>query len=453
MLPADDSVADAESAALDDHRGERPTAKIDFGLDNDTAGLGLRVGLELKHICLEQDHLEQIIDSGALDRRDWHGHRFPTPVFGRNVTLLHLRLDLLDVGALHVHLIDGDQERDLGVLRVFQRLVRLRHEAVIGRDHKHGDIGDIGSTGAHFRKRRMTRSVEESDLPIVKLDLVGTDVLRDSSRFTGGHVSFSDSIEQGRFTMVDVPENTDHGRTRHQKLGFVLVGFLLFLILGLLLLQGWIRPVLDLEEKAIFSGYFLRHGLINRRVHRRKTHELVQFGDELKRLQAQRRGEVTDHDRRLQVKDLDVPLYRNHRRSDERGRSDMNRRGTGHGRQLRGHHGSRSGHARRQRRRRHHWSRSGHAQRQRRRRRHGLLRRWNRNGNSGRNHNRGRTHHHGHRRGQNRRRSRANHQRRQRRGRSWARHGRQRRGHLGQRRRHLGHRRSHGYRTRRQRGR
>ena len=443
MLPADDSVADAESAALDDHRGERPTAKIDFGLDNDTAGLGLRVGLELKHICLEQDHLEEIIDSGAFDRRDWHGHRFPTPVFGRNVTLLHLRLDLLDVGALHVHLIDGDQERDLGVLRVFQRLVRLRHEAVIGRDHEHGDIGDIGSTGAHFRKRRVTRSVEESDLPIVKLDLVGTDVLRDSSRFTGGHVSFSDSIEQGRFTMVDVPENTDHGRTRHQKLGFVLVGFLLFLILGLLLLQGWIRPVLDLEEKAIFSGYFLRHGLINRRVHRRKTHELVQFGDELKRLQAQGRGEVTDHDRRLQMKDLDVTLHRDHRRGGQSGRSQMDRRGTGHGRQLRRSHGSRSGHAQRERRGCHHGGLSEYARRER-RRHHGLLRRRNRNGNRGRHHDRSRTHHHRNRRGQNRRRRWANHQRGQRHGRRRARHGRQRRGHLSQRRRHLGLRRRRG---------
>ena len=256
--------------------------------------------------------------------------------------MLHLRLNLLDVGALHVHLVDGHQERHLGILRVFQRLVRLRHEAVIGRHHEHGDIGDIGSTGAHFRKRRMTRSIEESDLAIVKLDLVGTDVLRDSARLTGGHVGFADGVEQGRLTMVDVPENTNHGRTRHEELGFVLIGFLLFLILGLLLLQGWIRPVLDLEEKAIFSGDFLRHGLINRRVHRRKTHELVQFGDELKRLQAQRRGEVTDHDRRLQMKDLDVTLYRDHRRGDQRGRSQMDRRGTRHRRQLRRHHGSRS---------------------------------------------------------------------------------------------------------------
>ena len=68
MLPADDGVADAEGAALNDHRGERPTAKIDFGLDHDTAGFGLRVGLELEHVCLEQDHLEEIVDSGALDR-------------------------------------------------------------------------------------------------------------------------------------------------------------------------------------------------------------------------------------------------------------------------------------------------------------------------------------------------------------------------------------------------
>jgi hypothetical protein len=44
----------------------------------------------------------------------------------------------------HVHLVDGDHERDLGVEGVLQRLIGLRHETVVCRDHQHRDVGYLG---------------------------------------------------------------------------------------------------------------------------------------------------------------------------------------------------------------------------------------------------------------------------------------------------------------------
>ena len=63
------------------------------------------------------------------------------------------------------------------------RFERLRHDAVVGRDHEDRDVGDLGAAGAHRRERFVTRRVEEGDLPIVLLDRVRADALRDAARF------------------------------------------------------------------------------------------------------------------------------------------------------------------------------------------------------------------------------------------------------------------------------
>src|SRR5690606_3394941 len=134
MRTAHDGIADAEGAALDDHGGERATTDLDLRLDDDAAGLRFRVGLELKHVGLKKDHIEQIGDAGTLDRRYGHGNGFATPVFGSDVAFLHLLFDAFDVRALHVHFVDGDHQGDTGVLGVFECFVGLRHEAVVGGD-------------------------------------------------------------------------------------------------------------------------------------------------------------------------------------------------------------------------------------------------------------------------------------------------------------------------------
>jgi hypothetical protein len=63
---AHDGVAHAEGAALHDDGGERAAAEINLRLDDHAAGLGLRVGLQLQHVGLEEDHLEQFVDALPL---------------------------------------------------------------------------------------------------------------------------------------------------------------------------------------------------------------------------------------------------------------------------------------------------------------------------------------------------------------------------------------------------
>jgi hypothetical protein len=68
---------------------------------------------------------------------------------------------------------------------VVDRLDRLRHHAVVGRDHQNGDVGRLRATGAHCGEGGVAGRVDEGDLLTVLLDLIGADVLGDAARFAG----------------------------------------------------------------------------------------------------------------------------------------------------------------------------------------------------------------------------------------------------------------------------
>jgi hypothetical protein len=44
---------------------------------------------------------------------------------------------------------------------VTDRLSCLRHHCIIGSDHDHGDIGNLGTSGTHGGKRFVTWCIEE----------------------------------------------------------------------------------------------------------------------------------------------------------------------------------------------------------------------------------------------------------------------------------------------------
>lgn len=98
----------------------------------------------------------------------------------------------------------------------------LRHDAVIGGDHEHDHVGDLGTAGAHGGKGLMARGVDERDLTTVDRNLGGTDVLGDAAGLAAPHVGVADGIEQARLAVVDVSHDGDHGRTRLEVLGIVI---------------------------------------------------------------------------------------------------------------------------------------------------------------------------------------------------------------------------------------
>ena len=124
-----------------------------------------------------------------------------------------LLINLLRHGSRFVYLIDGEYHRYTSSLSVVYSLHGLRHDGVIGGDDNDREVGELRAPGSHGGESLMTRSVEEGDPPPVgKFDVVGTDVLGDTSGLSSNNVGFADIVKQRGLSMVNVSHDSDHRR-------------------------------------------------------------------------------------------------------------------------------------------------------------------------------------------------------------------------------------------------
>ena len=164
----------------------------------------LRVGLELLEVGHEQDHLDQLVEADPGLGRDRDERHVAAVLLDDDAGLGQLGLDPVRVGVGLVDLVEGDDDRDLGRLGVADRLERLGHDAVVGRDHDDRDVRDPRAAGAHRGERLVTRRVEEDDALAVLDDLARADVLGDAAALAGGDLGRPDRVEQARLAVVDV---------------------------------------------------------------------------------------------------------------------------------------------------------------------------------------------------------------------------------------------------------
>ena len=146
----------------------------------------------------------------------------PSPLLGVEAVGGQLVADPVGLGALLVDLVDRDQDRHVGGAGVVDRLLGLRHDAVVGGDDDDGDVGDLGAAGAHRREGGVAGRVEEGDRLLVVVDLVGADVLGDAAGLARGDLGLADRVQQRGLAVVDVAHDRDHRRA----VGEVLVGVL-----------------------------------------------------------------------------------------------------------------------------------------------------------------------------------------------------------------------------------
>src|SRR3954468_13218157 len=232
-----DRVAHADGAALDEKGANRAPPDVEPRLDDDAACVGCRIGLELEHVGLEQQHLEQLLQVLLRLGRDVDEDRLPAPLLRVQLVLgRQLGAHPLGVGIRPVDLVHGHHDRHSRRLGMVDRLDRLRHHSVVCGHHEHRDVGRLGAAGAHGGERLVARRVEEGHLAAVPhVHLVGADVLRDAARLGADHRRLPDRVQQRRLAMVDVAHDRDHGRARHEAFGIVLEHDLLVaLVLGVL---------------------------------------------------------------------------------------------------------------------------------------------------------------------------------------------------------------------------
>ena len=110
---------------------------------------------------MQQDCFFEFVKVGLLQRRDLDVEHLTPELFDDDFVLQQLLTDALGSRVWPVDLVDGDDHRNLRRFGVADRLDRLLHDAVIGRDDQHHDVGDVGAARPHRRKRLMARRIDK----------------------------------------------------------------------------------------------------------------------------------------------------------------------------------------------------------------------------------------------------------------------------------------------------
>ena len=197
-----------------------------------------------------------------------------------------------------VDLVDGDDDRHAGRLRVLDRFLGLRHDAVVRRDDQDDDVGHLGAASAHRRESGVARRVEEGHHAARRLDVIGADVLRDAARLARGDLGAADVVEQRRLAVVDVTHDRDDRRPWQRLVGGLHAGLQLFFDLVGFQHLGDVAHLLDHEH-----GRVLVHGLVDRGHDPHVEHRLHDFA----RLDGHALGKLGDRDG---FADRDLALHR-----------------------------------------------------------------------------------------------------------------------------------------------
>ena len=91
----EEHVADVERALLDEDGRERALAGLAPRLEDDAAGGARRDGLELEHLGLQEDHLEELVDPDLLLGGDLAGDDVAAELLDEDALLRELLLDAL----------------------------------------------------------------------------------------------------------------------------------------------------------------------------------------------------------------------------------------------------------------------------------------------------------------------------------------------------------------------
>ena len=128
-----------------------------------------------------------------------------------------------NVGIVFVDLVDGNNNWNFSSASVANSFNGLWHHTVVCSHHQHHDVGDLCTACAHFGERSVTWCVNKRDGLAIFFNLVCTDVLSDSTSFTGHYVCRTNAVEQCGFTVVNVTHHRDNWRTWLLKFWSVVV--------------------------------------------------------------------------------------------------------------------------------------------------------------------------------------------------------------------------------------
>ena len=92
----------------------------------------------------------------------------------------------------------------------------LRHDAIVGCNHQNHNVGRLGTTCAHCRKRFVSRRIQKRNHAALGFNVIGTDMLSNSTGFTMSDAGLTNTVKQRRLAMVHVAHHCHHRRARQQ---------------------------------------------------------------------------------------------------------------------------------------------------------------------------------------------------------------------------------------------
>ncbi len=216
------AVAGLQRSVLHQHRRHSAAPAIQLRFDHRTHSRTIRRSLQVAQIGHQADHLLQQVQVRPLLRRNIHEHGRSAPCLRLQSAIRQLLLHLVGIRIRLVDLVHRHDDRHIRRLRVVDRLQRLRHHAIVRRNHDDHDVRDLRAARTHPCKRLVTRSIQEHDLAperrrirLRDLHLVSADVLRNSASLTRRHIRRTNRIQQRSLTVIDVAHNRNHRRPRN----------------------------------------------------------------------------------------------------------------------------------------------------------------------------------------------------------------------------------------------
>ena len=211
-------IAHMQRTFLYQHRRNRALSFIQLRLDDKASRFSVRICLQLRHLCRQKDHLKQRVKPLVRMCGNRHKYGASAPILGDQPVLGQFLLYAVTIRAWLIDLVDRNNNFGTRRFCVADRLDRLRHNAVIRRYHKDCDIGRIGAAHTHCRERLVSRSIQEGNLLSVNGYRISADMLCDAACLFCDHMRIPDGIQQGGFTMVNMPHNADNRRSCNHRL-------------------------------------------------------------------------------------------------------------------------------------------------------------------------------------------------------------------------------------------
>ncbi|MNG95140.1 hypothetical protein D3C79_541660 [compost metagenome] len=142
-------IAFVQRTFLYQHGSNRTTAFIQEGFDNHAAGHAAAYGFQFENFSLQQDSVQQFVDTGTGFRRYVNELCFAAPLFRHNAVLGQFLLNAVRIGFRLVNFVHCNDQRHLRCFRMLDSFDGLRHHAVVGSNNQNNDVGRLSTAGTH----------------------------------------------------------------------------------------------------------------------------------------------------------------------------------------------------------------------------------------------------------------------------------------------------------------